>query len=202
MKILIIGTPRSGTSTLNLGLGKCLNIEIIGEPFNFSIPNRTHKDLYRTGKPVLPDNCVLKTIIGQLPIEKHNTPWDEFYDEFISYFDKLIFLSRKDKHKMLESFAFAVDSGFWHDKWSKTYDINYKEYEKMLLGHSNYLLELAKRNNKEVFWYEDLYSDNEQTIKLILNKWDIPGLTYEDLYQYINTKNKYRQDDNFNKRLI
>ena len=204
MRILIIGTPRSGTSTLTNGLGRCFNYQIISEPFNSNFIPNPKNTRYKNGFFNIPDNVVLKTISNQRPQEVMDKKIDimDFYEGFIPIFDKIILLSRKNKLNLFESYTFAKDSNSWHVKWVKVNELDCTKYELELNNNIKTFHRIVEKYNYEITWYEDLYSGDEIKIKDILEKWNIPGLEYDCLFNYINPKHKYRQDDNYNKKLL
>lgn len=202
MKILIIGTPRSGTSSLVVGIGESLKYKIISEPFNYTSKDISY-NLVKDGKFVIPENCALKNIIRQQPKEMSEINFIDFYDLFVPLFDKVIVITRIRQDLLIESYLQALETGVWHDKWVKTHEFDdYEEEHQRMETNLKMLHIVAKRYNLPITYYEELYSGDKEKINKILKQWDIPGLHYNNMFEYINPEKKYRMPDNFTKRLI
>lgn len=202
MKILIIGTPRSGTSSLTIAIGKSLNYKIFSEPFNYSVKHK-QSNFIKNDKIIIPENSVLKNIIRQQPKELSNIHWLEFYEQFIPLFDKVILITRIRQDLLLESFLQAQETNVWHEKWVKTHEFkNCEETKKRMEENLEMLQTLSKKYKLPITLYENLYSGEEGKINTILNQWSIPGLVFKNIFEHINPKNKYRLPDNYNKKLL
>ena len=104
MKILIVGTPRSGTTSLLNVLSNACKLNKVFEPFNYDIPNN-----YKF--PFDLENSIVKLCPFQTPKE-YGTHSDffKFVKEYYLGFDKTILITRKDKDEHLIS---------WHNSISK-----------------------------------------------------------------------------------
>ena len=91
MKILIIGTPRSGTTSLIRGIGN-QNYFSKGEPYNYRIGPNMYNNTYPLKEVSEYEKIVVKTLAQQVPKEKEGTDPIDFGVEFCSYFDKIILL--------------------------------------------------------------------------------------------------------------
>jgi len=125
----------------------------------------------------------------------------ELYNSYITYFDQVILLARKDIKKTIESFVFATTQEIWHDKYNfKDYkNIDKKswddEYSKVI--ESNQLIEsLSNKNNIPITYYEDLFFNGKGFQKKFLENNNIRNLDYPDIfYRTMNPNQKYRQDE-------
>jgi len=197
MKILIIATPRSGSSVLTNSISRMLEYIQYHEPYNFGQPSIASKNF-----PIeLPKNVVVKTIINQLPIGK--TDYIKFYIEDAKKYDKVILLSRKDIFSSYESLNHNLvtdPNGNWHQPY--TYhenDFNLSAF-KECIHCTNLLIEYSLTTNIPITWYEDLYNINESQTKEIINSWDLGGDVNKILSNF-NIGKKYRKP-NYNSKII
>lgn len=180
-----------------------MKLDICGEPFNYSIKQINKYPFVKDGELIIPDNIVLKNIIRQQPKEFFNVPHLEFCENLISHFDKVIMITRQRQDLLLESYMQAVESGFWHSKWCKTHDFqNTEAYKIEMEENLDMLLTIALKYRTPLTIYEELYSGDKTKIDNIIKLWDIPGLTFENMFKYINPEKRYRQPDNIKKTLI
>ena len=194
MKILIIATPRSGSTTLTNVIAGILRYTRYHEPFNYSHPSLESQRYPNE----LPSNIVVKTIFIQLPkgITKGIESSHNFYDEEIQKFDKVIILSRKDIISAYESFNFRVKKdpfGDWHSSYTYK-EVNFdttlfKEY----LIWTNNIMEFAIRNNLPITWYENLFSESNDILTSTVNSWEL-GITAEQVKNELKKYSKYRAE--------
>ena len=197
MKILILGTPRSGSTSLVKFIDshiKLSNYQMFIEPFNVNLyPNKEYdKDrdtiLYLTKV----DNILVKGLFllghEEYPTKSFNDIY-EYLKWCYSYFDKIIILDRKDKLAQSESFVVNETSmrerGIgWHVP--KIYDVEKIEpsYIKTMIDRytesSKILKEISDINNFPIFYYEDIFL--EHNIDVINDLLEYLGLE-------LNTKN-------------
>jgi hypothetical protein len=210
MKIMLICVPRSGTSSLTVYVNSVKkNYIVYNEPFR---KERVHTtDFFRYDTMITNENIFVKQIHFHLPEEFSDFNIEEIYDRFYNDFDVIVFLDRIDKTKQSESFVHAHATKTWHSR----YKFNPNNIEKELTSNdnifdrfsvdstieinknrfidlSNELTKTAKKFNKKVFYYEDIYFNKEKMIEFLkeLNiEFD------ENLYNLILDKtNKYRLD--------
>jgi hypothetical protein len=188
MKILIIATPRSGSTTLTNSIAVVLGYDKYHEPFNYSHPylaNRTIPDQY-------PEDVVIKTLFHQLPLDSDN-PFLFYKDEILKY-DKVIILARQDLKASYESFNHNLvhnENGPWHLPYMyKETDFNLNLYKDYLKWTSD-IIEFSRISNIEMTWYEDLYfGDRKKNIQTI-NNWNI-DISAEQLITTLKNRKKYR----------
>ena len=202
MKILIIGTSRSGTTSLLNGISE-QNYTKISEPFN---------DRFRDTQlyPInLSDNNVcVKTLVFQKPNQYSNI--ESFYKSFVNKFDKVILLDRYDlqehwisninlhyKNKLKETLKLNT----WpsHDKWfidEITEDIEnevisdgwYEFFKK----EKNLIRELSINLKIDITLYENLYGNDRDISLNIIKDWNL-SLNSKKLNEYLNPIYKYKQ---------
>jgi len=199
MKILIVGTPRSGTTSLIRGLGKTKNYRRYGEPWNKHIKER-YPYPYS-----FHSNCIVKTLIEDLPAkfdDLKNLTFNEkllkFYSEVKLDFDRIILLGRKDLNELIRSYTYFREKELlhkvnWHDSYTllDSVKLPVKKYEEEIYRMDNRLKILSEILNIKIDWYEDLYSGDINNVKRFLTKHDI-DLDIEKFYEYLNPKNRQR----------
>jgi hypothetical protein len=147
MKILIISLPRTGSSSLMKKLSLEYNLSTIFEPWDGS-----GRQNYQSED----DNLVLKTIIFDRDIE--------FYVDLTKEFDKVILLSRKDLDACSESYAYL--DYFNGDTFNSTQQYVWKptpnllEKKEEIYYWNGVLIELSKKLNIDLTYYEDIYDLN------------------------------------------
>ena len=197
MKILIIATPRSGSSVLTSSISRMLGYIQYQEPYNFGHPSAASQRF----PDVLPENVVVKTMINQLPIGK--TDYIKFYIEESKKYDKIILLSRKDVFSAYESFNHNMITNFkgnWHQPYTYNQDSFNLTLFKDYLYWTSLLIQYSMTTNIPITWYEDLYNINESQTKEIINTWDLGGDVNKILSNF-NIGKKYRKP-NYNSKII
>lgn len=96
MKILIVATPRSGSSELASRIKRYLQLKhIFFEPFNYEGDHPMYN---------FEDDAVVKCIVDQVPEgEDRNNPIP-FYREYVKNFDRVIMLRRENLVQQIESY--------------------------------------------------------------------------------------------------
>ena len=185
MRILIIATPRSGSTLLKSTIAKMLKLTSYQEPFNFDRPS-VNSHTYLDG---VPENVVVKTMFAQIP--KNENDSTEFYLKEIQKFDKIILLSRLDIKASYESLNYCFKNnlkGDWHTKYfydEKNIDISL--YSKFLTWVKE-LIEFSNRINVKISWYEEIFDLQDP---VTVEDWDL-GINVNEFFTYINSKTKYR----------
>jgi hypothetical protein len=187
MKILLLGTPRSGSTSLVRLIDSHIdlpNYKMVIEPFN--------KSLYSNEKHTIESlleykNILVKNLFLIGNDEYAENSFIDVYEYFnwcYSYFDKIIILDRKDKIAQSESFAInetlmrekGVD---WHTP--KIYDLDSidKSYLQTMIDRytesSEILHTISSKQKFPIFYYEDIFL--EKSRKHI-----------EDLFSYLDMK--------------
>lgn len=188
MKILIIATPRSGSTVLTESIVQLLGCTSYHEPYNYSHPSIASQKFPK----ILPDNVVVKTMINQSP-KNFLTPF-EFYVDEIKKYDKVILLSRKNTYLAYESFNYKIKTdpeGNWHKAYNyieNKFNVTlFKDY----LEWTTTLIKFSLESNIPIVWYEDLYTDSKLKTEKIIKSWNLGG-NIKDIVENFNPKYKYR----------
>jgi len=181
MKILIIGVPRSGTTSF---LNCFKNYKLFDEPLNsFSKQGNTIKSFYNLIKK---KNIVVKTMSDHTPIDWKG---DKLLFNFsiIPHFDRVILLDRKNIKEQEKSYHRVLDlalktvEGFTE----KTH----KNAIKSLYLQKYLLREIADKFNLDINYYEDIYYGDSkylfENLKIDLNEID---------FNLLDSKNKYTEN--------
>ena len=100
MKILIIGPPRTGTSSLIRALGEVTKYTKLSEPFNYMLwgMKYTHPINYDY-------NIIVKMTSAQVPKEYKNGEWKFFKKFIIDEINKFISQNYNEKETLKDSYA-------------------------------------------------------------------------------------------------
>jgi hypothetical protein len=177
MKIQILATPRSGSTSISKLIWSHLkefNYSFFMEPFNLQIHskrniNESWFESYEIVENL--DNLLVKNILlsrsQEYPIKQFNSN-EEHIQYTSTFFDKIIVLDRKDKKAQSESFVInetesrlrGID---WHQpKIYRTDNIDIKQYNDifdMLKESETILYDFSKKHNYPLFYYEDIFID-------------------------------------------
>jgi hypothetical protein len=179
MKILLLGTPRSGSTSLIKFIDSHIslsNYQMFIEPFNRNLyPNKEYDEDRDTILYVTKYNNVLVKslfLLGheEYPIKSFNDIY-EYLNWCYSYFDKIIILDRKDKLAQSESFVVNETSmrekgTGWHTP--KIYDIEKIEpsYIKTMIDRytksSEILHTISSKQKFPMFYYEDIFLEKSR----------------------------------------
>lgn len=185
MKILLLGTPRSGSTSLVRLIDSHIslfNYKMFIEPFN-SILDTSIDSI----NPLLKyENILVKNLFL---IGNDEYPKDSFKDIFeylnwcYSFFDKIIILDRKDK--VAQSESFTVNETMWREKgldWHtpKIYDMDKIEpsYLKTMFDRytesSEILYNISKQYDFPIFYFEDIFlNKSRKHIELLFSYLDM-----------------------------
>jgi len=181
MKVLILASPRSGSTNLTQAISEILKLKKVYEPFN---PN-TNKDPF-----LFPDNSVTKIIAYDKPIE--------FYLDYISNFDRVIYLTRHNVEKAYESYIHAYiqhSNKSWHKKYTYNESLERDELRYNFVDTcSNIVKEVAKLNKKSYLIYEELYSKQLTQFNKAVDSIDLV-IDKQYLRALLNPKYKLRQEN-------
>lgn len=200
MKLALIAQPRCGTNSILFYISDILkNYVTYGEPFNYV----TYSPTIEYNKIISHTNVFMKTMFNQTPIEMDGIDKIDFILKVVSDFDHAVFLTRRDLEKQTESLASAV----YENRWISQYVYNKKshslhdEIKKNLEIDQISLINLSKQLNKKVYYYEDIYFDNDE-MKRFLNDLGV-NYNHELFGRWLDKSKKYRVEiDNQNRKLI
>lgn len=175
MKICILSTGRAGSTSLYSLLAKHLpsNYYCELEPFNVGMSRSNGFNINQKSVIESEENVLIKTLIGQTQKE---IDIENMYVWLFEHFDKIILLDRLDKQLQVESFSYQTykNNLRWHDKKRYRMELVPKDIMdtniKRLEYSTNKINELSKRYNKKIYYYEDIFLDNNiETINEIFN---------------------------------
>lgn len=202
MKILILGTSRSGTTSLARGIENQSYFTFY-EPFNQNMFDDRDWRYPITDFNKYEKVCV-KTLCLQTPLDI-NIDSFSFYKSFVKDFDKIILLDRKNINEHKQSFLHLYyrleNKESVNLKWDK--NTVTKKFKNKFISENRYQeLTLQKTEIKkisdfldnEITYYEDLYgADREKSLKLIMSwKLDIDN---KILNEYLHPKFKLKQEN-------
>lgn len=200
MKILILGLPRSGTTSLIKGIQQQKYHAII-EPFNGGLQNAVERE-YPLNDLLEHSNVVVKNTTYQKP-KSWKSDWHAFNLEFMQNFDKMIFLDRRDfdvHYNSIVHLWYRVSRDettmqAWADEdvplnFAKGYELGggkdklYKEKESFRqllskIGHSD-----------NIIYYEDLYGQDRDKSLQIINDLNLSDIDSVKLNEYLHPGNK------------
>lgn len=165
MKICILSTGRAGSTSLYNLLKKHLpsNYYCCLEPFNLGMDE--HVDVNVNQKLVIEseENVLIKTLIGHT---QDDIELKDMHVWLFENFDKMILLDRLDKQLQVESFSYQSyeNKGSWHEK--KRYQMRLVPKDiidtniKRLEYSTKKINELSERYNKKIYYYENIFLDN------------------------------------------
>ena len=176
MRVLILGTPRSGSTSLVRLINSHINLpnyKMVIEPFNNSLyfdGNNTIETLLQY------ENILVKNLFL---IGNDEYPKDSFIDVFeylnwcYTYFDKIIVLDRRNR--IAQSESFVINETMWREKgigWhtKKIYDLDRidKSYLETMIDRytksSKILNDIAYTNNFPIFYYEDIFLNHNMKV--------------------------------------
>jgi hypothetical protein len=195
MRICILGSPRSGTTSLMEYISDSLKLNRYNEPYSYSSGTQLRKNNVTEDNIWRDKNTVVKHLMFQLSTEQKKTLRDSF--------DKVVCIYRKDLKSSSESWL----AGYYSDNWERPY--NYKDTKayrptKINTESKNFIIQQRIKEIKEIkelgyftVTYEDLfYSDKD---KLKLNNY--LGITNPSL-DILDPINKLRLDPIVNKTII
>ena len=222
MKILIIGTPRSGTTSLIKGI---VNQKYFGnsEPYNYNIGSYKEENKYPLKEVSEYKNIVVKTLAYQVPKEKYGTDPIDFGVEFCSHFDKVILLDRLIWESHWESFinlhrllrnkweyntSIGMDihtshqdkfnpHGHWipNSLTNKDYEWAYEQkLDDKLKEQKKIIAGIGEELNIPITYYEKLYGENRMEAFEIINKWNLEDIDPFELLDFLDPSKKYRRE--------
>ena len=192
VKLQILGSPRSGTTSLYEGFRDCLNYSLgIFEPINpewnykiFPQKIQTHLDII--------NNCSINVIEKNVLIDFDLDKTFNFYINYLSHFDKIIFLCRKNIKEQAKSLKISSITNNWHFPY-KDINVEYNEVLSVLNTQNQLLLKLSKYFKIPITYYEDLYSNNLEYIDNFLKYYNIKLNNLNSFYNKLNPKYRLKQ---------
>ena len=196
MKILLLYTPRSGSTSILKYFHKVKpEYECYNEPWFEFMVSKVYKDKITYSDLRDKDNIFVKSAYATLPVELETT---------LSDFDKIIILLRKNKKEQIESSILAHNELSFLNYKPRKYstftitDDELKNTSERFDFLNETLLNFSKVNKLPVFYYEDLYYDSFDSLFGEL------GIEYNEEYyrEFLDVTNKYRIGDLEEKQTI
>jgi hypothetical protein len=178
MKIALLTTARTGSTSLFYLLKSHLekdNYICVSEPFNDKWREYMRHKKYMQSDFINENNVFIKTFVNQIPIDILNEN-EKYWNWFITYFDKIILLDRRDKQLQSESLKYhekQKNPTNWHTK--QYYDLSNITEEEINVTKNKLIDDvvlLYKLNNigYPIFYYEDIFVKKDKNkIKEIFN---------------------------------
>lgn len=200
-KILIIGQPRSGTTSLLNNICKQDYLRI-SEPYNYTFGERYEYPI----KELESDRVAVKCLVFQIPKEEKSKGCMHFV-EFSNSFDRIILLKRNNQQEHFESllnlyFRLIQDNDpkSSHQKYvfdellfsSKIPNELVTTINKLQQSTLEDIDKLSETLNIQPTSYEDLYGEDRIKSFEIINKWDLDLDPFE-LHETLHPQNRYRQ---------
>jgi len=200
MRLLILGLPRSGTTSLIRGI-KAEGYHDIIEPFNGGLQNAVERD-YPLRDLYDHDYVVVKNTTYQKP-RTWKSDWFSFCLEFFENFDKIIFLDRSDFESHFDSIVHlwyrvgtkSTTMQAWSDE-----DIPKDFRNEYVTGGGLDKLHKEKKDLRKVIemigyrgsivYYEDLYGENRTKSLEIIQSWELPKVNCERLNSFLHPSRK------------
>ena len=182
MKITLLTTARTGSTSLFYLLKSHLekdNYICVSEPFNDKWREYMRHKKYMQSDFINENNVFIKTFVNQIPIDILNEN-EKYWNWFITYFDKIILLDRKDKQLQSESLKYhekQKNPSNWHTK--QYYDLSNITTNEIEITKSKLINEadiLYKFNSigYPLFYYEDIFINKDiNKIKEMFNYIDL-----------------------------
>ena len=161
MKILIIATPRTGSSELASRLARYLQFTVRYEPFN------TGKTIHPLEPYGVQDKIVIKCLIDQVPPPFGKNDPISFYLEYMKKFDKVILLKRVNVKKQIESWNWFCNQGRAQKNTPYVYSRqpDYEDHEKYILRLNSELDDLSKIAKIPITYYEKLFQPDQHKFR-------------------------------------
>lgn len=195
MKILIIAHHRSGSTVLMRSLfhGIKNSIEIC-EPFKNKNPNTISNHIAFLNNST--NNVIEKHLITQ-PTKNYN---DNilFFKEYMLNFNKVIILLRNNQIETAKSQYYLVkhmaEGVSVHSPYTIKENLDLSQDLTSVKNYHKSLYNLSSITKIPITFYEDLYSGNKEYINYFLKTQDIQINNFNLFCEYLNPKNRYRQN--------
>ena len=173
MKILIIATPRSGSTVLARTLGDLFKLKVFFEPF---LSNYIGEKYINKGPHII------KTMVWDIETSTFN------FDAYTH----IIYLTRKDIKQSAESYSYQLNTnlnnpGNWHKKYYISKSLNIENEYKLLKEGYDTLHKLSDN----IVYYEDIYSGDKIRVEKTFKKIGLE-IDYNKIQSKINPLRRYR----------
>ena len=212
MKILIISSPRSGSSSLLNAIYKSIDkCKGFAEPFN-KVREEGFGDSineYSLNYPKLVVKILSWDLLSFENFDKKNYLFQnsiinvnniDLITPILDYsknFNKIILLTRKSKIQAAESLLSSILSNSFHTKYDYFPSLDSKLMERSLqmIENNNLIIEvLGKHLNLPINYYENIYNKDKGSLKNFLISNDVEIDNFNNFKNYLDLKNRYRQN--------
>ena len=189
MKIILIYTPRSGSTSILKYFSKLNpNYSCYNEPWFDWMQENLYKQTINYKQVIELPNVFIKSTLKTLPVSLEQITKD---------FDKVIFLLRKNKQEQIESAELVTKESNYLNYSKRKYWI-YSIDEDSLIKLSkrydilnNTIINASRDFNKTLYYYEDLYYGD---FTPLFNELEIPYDT-NVFNEFLHIEKKYRLED-------
>lgn len=179
MRILLLGTPRSGSTSLYNLIKDHLSefsYQSFIEPFNYAMHKKymaNGYDFTKVGSLDSYKDLFVKTLYFSDPYDYNNSAFssnDEYINWCVESFDKIIIILRRNNTEQAESFIINEECArLYGQNWHmpKVYRIDRidKNLKSSMIKRfeesSKDLVELSLKNKINVFYYEDIFINKD-----------------------------------------
>jgi len=200
MRVLILGLPRSGTTSLIKGI-KAEGYHDIIEPFNGGLQNAVERE-YPLRDLFDYKNVVVKNTTYQKP-QSWKSDWHSFSIEFMENFDKMIFLDRREFEVHFNStvnlWYRVLNKGTTMQPWIDE-DIPKDFRNGYVIGGGVEKLHKAKESLRDllvkvghkdnIVYYEDLYGQDRNKSLEIIKSWELDNINPDSLNEFLHPSKK------------
>jgi hypothetical protein len=193
MKILLLYTPRSGSTSILKYFQKIKpEYECFNEPWFKWMVENVHQNEIEYSELISKKNIFVKSAYKTLPVS---------LNDLIIDFDKIVILLRKNQKEQVESSILVHKENNFLNNSLRLYNIYNITDEELKSTNERYdflnktLTEFANFNNLPIFYYEDLYYNDFTPLFDELNLEHI-HLYYEE---FLNIDKRYRIGEYINK---
>jgi hypothetical protein len=189
MKILLLYTPRSGSTSILKYFEKIkTEYECFNEPWFGWMVENVHKNENEYSDLITKENIFVKSAYKTLPVS---------LNILLNDFDKIVILLRKNQKEQVESSIIVHKEESFLNIVPRKYNLYNITDDEFQTTYDRYgflnetLNNFATLNNLPIFYYEDLYYGNFNSL---FNELEIE---YNELYykEFLDTTNKYRIGD-------
>jgi hypothetical protein len=189
MKILLLYTPRSGSTSILKYFEKIkTEYECFNEPWFGWMVENVHKNENEYSDLITKENIFVKSAYKTLPVS---------LNILLNDFDKIVILLRKNQKEQVESSIIVHKEESFLNIVPRNYNLYNITDDEFQTTYDRYsflnetLNNFATLNNLPIFYYEDLYYGNFNSL---FNELEIE---YNELYykEFLDTTNKYRIGD-------
>jgi hypothetical protein len=189
MKILLLYTPRSGSTSILKYFEKIkTEYECFNEPWFEWMVENVHKNENEYVDLITKQNIFVKSAYKTLPVS---------LNILLNDFDKIVILLRKNQKEQVESSIIVHKEESFLNIAPRNYNLYNITDDEFQTTYNRYsflnetLNNFATLNNLPIFYYEDLYYGNFNSL---FNELEIE---YNQLYykEFLDTTNKYRIGD-------